>query len=562
MLLAFFCRIFQLLFNFGAYLLPWRKAIRVEGAGCIKEIPGLLEANRKKKPLVVTDPGLVKAGIVSRITGVLDKSGVQYALYGDVEANPSVNTVNKIFNLYRSESCDCFIAIGGGSAMDAAKAGAARIVKPGKTVNQMGGLFRVLKRLPFFIAVPTTAGTGSETTVAALITDTETHHKYAIMDLSLVPRYAILDPELTVGLPPFITATTGMDALTHAVESYICWSMRTGETKRFSLDAVKAIFENLPKVYKNGADLEARQAMLTASYKAGAAFTRTSVGNIHSIAHTLGGLYNTPHGLANAVILPIVLEDYGKKVWKHLAKLADAAGIVKPSLSNEEKANVFIKAVYKMNEDMGIPKGFDFIKDEDIPQITKWAFKESNPVYPVPVIYNRARFTEIVELVKKKAIGTDKTARASYKIGDKCIGCTACALRCPVFAITGERGKLHEINPLRCVECGVCGRVCPSDAISDSSGKAAVSVPRKLWQKPRFNTKLCSACGICVHDCTPGALAISLPKQRGDIHVYAELSASEKCVGCGICEKHCPLGAVTMAAPQDNLKAAGAEASP
>jgi len=400
MLLIFFCRIFQVFFSLGAYLLPWRKSIRIEGAGCIKEIPRLLKENGGSRPMVVTDPGLVKAGVSSKITEVLAKAGVSYTLYSEVEANPSVNTVNKIFNLYRSESCDCFIAIGGGSSMDAAKAAAAKTVRPRKTVNQMGGLFRVLKKLPLFIAVPTTAGTGSETTVAALITDTDTHHKYAIMDLSLIPGYAVLDPELTVGLPPFITATTGMGALTHAVESYICWSNRTGETKKFSLDATKAVFEYLPRVYKNGADIEGRQAMLIASYKGGAAFTRTSVGNIHSIAHTLGGLYNTPHGLANAVILPIVLEDYGEKVWKKLARLAEAAGVAPVSASVEEKARAFIAAVYDMNKKMGIPRGFDFIKDEDIPQITKWAFKESNPVYPVPVVYNRDKFGKIVELIK------------------------------------------------------------------------------------------------------------------------------------------------------------------
>ena len=401
MLLTFLCRVFQFFFNFGAYVLPWRRAIRVEGAGCIKEIPKLLKENRGTVPLVVTDPGLVKAGVASRVTGVLDKAGLAYSLYSEVEANPSVNTVNKIYDLYRSKGCDCFIAIGGGSSMDAAKAAAARAVRPGKTVNQMGGLFKVMKKLPLFIAVPTTAGTGSETTVAALITDTDTHHKYAIMDLCLVPRYAILDPELTTGLPPSITATTGMDALTHAVESYICWACRTAETKAFSLEATKAIFEYLPKVYANGADIEARQAMLIASFKAGAAFTRTSVGNVHSIAHTLGGLYNTPHGLANAVILPIVLEDYGKKAWKKLARLAEASGAVPASAStDEEKSKAFIGAIYEMNRKMGIPNGFDFIKDEDIPQITRWAFKESNPVYPVPVVYSLERFGKLVKRIK------------------------------------------------------------------------------------------------------------------------------------------------------------------
>ena len=409
--LTVLCRIFQFVFNYCAMVLPWRKAAPVEGALCIREIPRLLKENRGSKPMVVTDPGLVKAGIAAKVTGILDKAGIGYVLYSEVEANPSVNTVNKVYDLYRSGGCDSFIALGGGSSMDAAKAAAARSVRPHKSVNQLGGLLRVLKKLPLFIAVPTTAGTGSETTIAALITDTETRHKYAIMDLSLIPRYAVLDPELTVGLPPAITAQTGMDALTHAVEAYLCWTYGTKESIGFALDEVKAIFENLPRVYKNGADIAARQAMLTASYKAGFAFTRAGVGNIHAIAHTLGGLYNAPHGLANAVILPVVLEDYGSKVWKKLARLAEVSGVarvpasagpasaVAPASTDEEKAKAFIRAIYDMNAKMGIPKGFDFIKAGDIEQITKWAFKESNPLYPVPVVYTRARFRKIVEML-------------------------------------------------------------------------------------------------------------------------------------------------------------------
>jgi alcohol dehydrogenase class IV len=355
-----------------------------------------------KKPLVVTDNGLVKAGIAKKITDILEKSGIPYILYSDVEPNPSVNTVNAIQQRYVKEGCAGIIALGGGSAMDAAKAAAARVVRPKRTVNKMAGLFRVLKRLPPFFAIPTTAGTGSETTLAALITDTDTHHKYAIMDLSIIPHYAILDPELTTGLPPSISAATGMDALTHAVEAYLCWTCNTRQTIRYEFEAVKAIFENLEKVYADGKNIEARQAMLAASYKAGFAFTRTGVGNIHAIAHTMGGLYNTPHGLANAVILPVVLDDYGKKVHKKLARLAETAGLVHQGAikTNAEKARIFIDAIYAMNKRMGIPAGFDCIKDADIPQMTKWAAKESNPIYPVPVVFNRARYRSVIERLR------------------------------------------------------------------------------------------------------------------------------------------------------------------
>ncbi|GHV96317.1 hypothetical protein AGMMS50293_26370 [Spirochaetia bacterium] len=493
-----------------------------------------------KKPLVVTDKGLVNAGIAGRVTDVLDGVGIPYILFSDVEPNPSVNTVNAIQKRYLAEGCDGIIALGGGSAMDAAKGAAARIVRPGKNVNQLGGLLKVLKRIPFFIAIPTTAGTGSETTIAALITDTEAHHKYAIMDLSLIPRYAILDPELTLGLPPAISAATGMDALTHAVEAYLCWTYYTKESSRFALEAVKIIFDNLEKVYTDGKNITARQAMLLASYKAGFAFTRAGVGNIHAIAHTLGGLYNTPHGLANAIILPKVLEDYGKAAHKKLAILAETAGLVSrgDGKTKAEKACIFINAIYAMNERMGIPRSFDCIKDEDIPQMCKWAGKESNPIYPVPVIYNKARFRRIIESLQK----------TSYRITETCIGCTACVKTCPVFAISGERGKVHSINEARCVGCGVCGRVCPKGAVIDGKGKSCAPVKRQQWPKPVVNEALCSACAICVKDCTPGALRISLPRSRGDIQVHAELFVPQNCVGCGICEKHCPLGAIAMGA--------------
>ena len=404
-MLVILCRIFQFFFNLVVRILPWRAPALIDGAGSINRLPELLQKQKAKKPLLVTDNGLVKAGLAKRITVILEKSGIPYIMYADVEANPSVNTVNAIQQCYLKEGCDAFIALGGGSSMDAAKAAAARAVRPKKPVNRMAGIFKVLKRLPPFIAIPTTAGTGSETTLAALITDTETHHKYAIMDISIIPRYAILDSELTAGLPPHITAATGMDALTHAVEAYLCWTCNTRETLRYEFEAVKAIFENLEKVYANGNNLQARQAMLIASYKAGFSFTRTGVGNIHAIAHTLGGLYNTPHGLANAVILPIVLDDYGKKVHKKLARLAETAGLVSPdkTKTNMEKARLFIDAIYAMNKRMGIPAGFDFIKDQDILQMAKWAGKESNPVYPVPLVFSRAHFRSVIESIRMPA---------------------------------------------------------------------------------------------------------------------------------------------------------------
>lgn len=391
-------RTFQAVFNIGARCLNWRKAERIEGAGSIGRIPELVEKCNIKKPMVVTDPGLMKAGVAPKIIEVLEKSNIEYSLYSDVEPNPSTETVDKIKQQYSAEACDGIIAIGGGSAMDAAKGAGALVAFPNKNINQLGGLLKVYKKIPPFIAVPTTAGTGSETTIAAIITDKSTHHKYAVMDLHLIPLYAILDPEITVGLPPHITSTTGMDALTHAIEAYLCWTYNTKESLQYAEDATKMIFENLEKSYNDGNDIQARTNMLIASFKAGFAFTRAGVGNVHAIAHTLGGLYNTAHGLANAVILPIVLEDYGAKVYDKLARLAEITNVATTG-TNEEKAKAFIAEIRAMNERMNIPSGFDFIKEEDIPQMVAWALKEANPIYPVPVVYDEEHCAEVIRKI-------------------------------------------------------------------------------------------------------------------------------------------------------------------
>ncbi|GAB1475276.1 hypothetical protein MASR2M70_01080 [Bacillota bacterium] len=529
-------RTFQFVFNYGARVLRWRKAQRVEGPGSINKIPDLCKQRSIIKPMVVTDPGLMKAGVAVRILDVLEQAGIPYSIYSEVEPNPSVNTVNAIQAKYINEGCHGLIAIGGGSAMDAAKGAGARIAFPGRSVKSMSGLLRVWRKIPPLIAVPTTSGTGSETTIAALITDTETHHKFAIMDLHLIPLYAILDPELTVGLPPHITAATGMDALTHAVEAYLCWTYSTKESTRFAEEAVSLIFRHLERAYKDGGDIEARLQMQRASYLAGFAFTRAGVGNIHAVAHTLGGLYNVPHGLANAVILPIVLEDYGPRVYKKLARLAEIAGTDKGS-TEEEKAKAFIGEIRDMNARMGIGTAFDCILDKDIEQMISWASKETNPLYPVPVLYNRARYRKVIGQIR---------IPDTMRITKDCVGCTACAILCPVKAISGTKGELHVIDSRRCVKCGVCGRICLSNAIVDRDGVHLERMQRSHWPKPVINEEICSACGICITLCTPGTLRIEAPKEKGDIQVSAELFDPKKCIGCGICAENCPIGAITM----------------
>ena len=394
-------RSFQAVFNVGARFLYWRKPITVTGEGALNKAPELFKKHNVKKVMIVTGRTVGRT-IAPIAKEALDKAGIAYEHYSEVASNPTVKVVDEIQKMYLETGCDGFLAIGGGSPMDAAKGAAARVVHPNTPVNKMAGLLKVMHKIPTFVAVPTTAGTGSETTIAAVITDQETHHKYAIMDLCLVPRYAILDPSLTRDLPQKTTATTGMDALTHAVEAYVCWTYNTKETIRLAEEATVAIFKYLERAYNDGNDMEARQEMLTASFKAGFAFTRAGVGNVHAIAHTLGGLYNTPHGLANAVILPIVLEDYGEAVYEKLAHLAELTG-VKTSGSDEEKAKALIAEIRAMNKRMGIPSGFDNIKEEDIPTMCKRALAEANPVYPVPVVYNTKRCTKVIHRIIDEA---------------------------------------------------------------------------------------------------------------------------------------------------------------
>ena len=387
-------RAFQYGLNAASRLIYWRKPIVVSGAGCRRRIPELFRELKSERVLVVTGRH-VGQSIAPGILADLEAAGIACCLFAEVEANPTTAVVARIVELYKKENCGGFLAIGGGSPIDAAKAAAALIARPNKTLGQMAGLLKVLKKLPPLIAVPTTAGTGSETTIAAVITDSDTHHKYALMDVVLVPRYAVLDPELTYSLSPKLTATTGMDALTHAVEAYLCVTNRTKEVDRLAEEASVAIFQFLERTYKDGNDTEARGQMLTASFRAGFAFSRAGVGNVHAIAHTLGGLYGTAHGLANAVILPIVLEDYGSAVYTRLAKLSELCGTARGG-DDEAKAKAFIAEIRAMNERMGIPKGFDFIKEEDIPQMVAWALHEANPTYPVPVIYDKKHCADVI----------------------------------------------------------------------------------------------------------------------------------------------------------------------
>ena len=377
-----YCRIFQNVFKFALPFLPYRNPKII---GSLKEVPDVLKKKKCETVLIITDSGIHRLGLTTRLEKALTDSGISYILYDKTVANPTTDNVAEALWLYQNKGCQAIIGFGGGSSMDCAKAVGARVAKPHQSLAKMKGILKVHKKLPLLIAVPTTAGTGSETTLAAVIVDSATRHKYAINDFPLIPRYAVLDPKVTLSLPPFITATTGMDALTHAVEAYIGNSTTPG-TRKNALDAVKLIFENLETAYADGANKEARRNMLRASYFAGCAFTKSYVGYVHAVAHSLGGQYNVPHGLANAVLLPYVLEAYGKTIHKKLAALAVAAGVATKETPTDEAAKSFIQAVKDMKARFGIGNTIPEIKEEDIPKLSHYADKEANPLYPVPVL--------------------------------------------------------------------------------------------------------------------------------------------------------------------------------
>ena len=375
-----YCRAFQKAFHIAIPFLPYRKP---KIAGSVKELPEIIMRHKCTHVLIITDGGIMKLGLTRRLEKALKEAGIPYTIYDKTVANPTTVNVREALELYHKEGCDAIIGFGGGSSMDCAKAVGACAVKPNQSLAQMKGILKVHKKLPLLMAVPTTAGTGSETTLAAVITDADTRYKYAINDFPLIPRYAVLDPKVTLSLPPFITATTGMDALTHAVEAYI-GNSTTIDTRRDALKAIKLIFENIDIAYEHGDNIQARRNMLHASFYAGCAFTKSYVGYVHAVAHSLGGQYNVPHGLANAILLPLVLREYGSCIDKKLHRLAIAAGLADKNTPDHEAAELFIRAIEEMKERFGSVNIVKEIQETDILKLAHYADKEANPLYPVP----------------------------------------------------------------------------------------------------------------------------------------------------------------------------------
>jgi len=392
-----YCRLYQFVYRRVAVFLPWRRPERLIGYAALTD---LLKKNSISRVLLVTDTGLTRLGLHVELVRTLEDAKIRCALYDKTVQNPTIDNIEEALEIYKREGCGAIIALGGGSPMDCAKGVGARVARPKKSITKMRGQLKVMRKMPLFVAIPTTAGTGSETTLAAIITDSATHEKYAINDPALIPHYALFEPALTAGLPPFITACTGIDALCHAVEAYIGGS-NTRLTRKEALQAAKLIFENLYTVFKDGKNLIARENMQEAAYFAGAAFTRAYVGNIHAVAHTFGGQYSTPHGLANAVIMPFVLEIYGKKVYRRLSEMAVAAGVADKTGTDKDNAVKFIAAIKELNKKMGIPNKLTDLRAGDIPAMIKRALREANPLYPAPVIFGREKMEKIYNLLLK-----------------------------------------------------------------------------------------------------------------------------------------------------------------
>lgn len=395
-----YCRTVQSSMRVGMKLMNWRKPELLQGENSLERLPDLVKSLDLNMILVITDDGINKLGLMDTLLEGLQEQNITFVVYNKTVPNPTFTNIEEALELYYAHNCNGIIAFGGGSPMDCAKAVAARIARPEKSLDDLKGLFKVRKEMPPFFAIPTTAGTGSEGTIAAVVSNSETHEKFAIMDPVLVPHYAILDPVLTINLPPHITSTTGMDALTHAVEAYIGKS-NTEETRKYAREAVILIFKYLVRAYEDGTDMKARTEMQRASYLAGLAFTRAYVGYVHAIAHTLGGFYQVPHGFANAVILPHVLRFYGESAAIPLAELATIVGIGKITDSDEKKAELFIEAIEELNNKMEIPRKITGIINRDVPLMVERALQEANPLYPVPRIVNKEEMFYLYQIIQE-----------------------------------------------------------------------------------------------------------------------------------------------------------------
>lgn len=369
----------------------------IKGEHALLDLVDVLKEKHLTHYMIVTTPGFIKRGTLQSFFEALTQNDIQYSIFHDVKPDPEISDVEKLKEMFIKDGCQALIAIGGGSAIDCSKAALACVPMKNLDVKTVLHTGRVSKQLPLLIAVPTTAGTGSEVTAGAVITDPIKKRKYALSHLFLIPKYAVLDSSLLTSLPAKMTAYSGMDALTHAIEAYInCFNNR--KTNEYALCAIKSIFQYLVPSFEDGLNMQYRLELLEASYNAGVAISNNYVGYVHAIAHGIGGMYHLQHGMINAIILPIVLEEYGGAVVGKLAKIADVVGIT--GATDQDKSKQFIQKLKDLNQIFSIPTSIPEIQEEDIHYLATGAEKEGNPTYPTPVTWNVAQFEKVIRKIK------------------------------------------------------------------------------------------------------------------------------------------------------------------
>ena len=392
----FFIRILSKFIGFMMRRIDLPEPELISGPGSLNQLPALVQSKGVRSVLLVSDKGISGIGLIDPLVEALDKVGIDCTVYDDVQSNPTIANIESGVEIYRANKCDGIIAFGGGSPMDCAKVINARIGNPKKTALQMQGGMKVTGPLSPLFAVPTTAGTGSECSLGAMVSNPESHEKFGVASPYLVPTCAVLDAELMIGLPPHITSSTGMDALTHAVESYI-GSWASDYTNLHAEQAVEIILRDLEASYRDGTNVDRRQNLAMASHHAGLAFTRAMVGYVHAISHNLGGLYGVPHGLANAVILPLILDFCRQDCKAQLASLAVIGGLGRRNEPIETLSLRLIDKVRDMNRNMDIPTGITQLQASDIPNLAKRALAEAHPQYPVPRLMKHSECEAILQ---------------------------------------------------------------------------------------------------------------------------------------------------------------------
>lgn len=367
----------------GVRVMPWRWPKVFEGEQAAIALCQYIIRQRRKQVLLMTSKTPLRTGLVQPLIDTLEAAGIKVTVHDDTRPDPTVEQIEEAVSLIQAQACDSILVLGGGSCIDAAKVVAARAKNPNKSILQMAGMFKVSRGMLPLYAIPTTAGTGSEVTIGAVVTDTKAQRKLPIVDPRMMPRAAALDGGLMLGVPASMTAATGMDALTHAVEAYVSRNALP-RTDRLAVEAVQLIMQNLTGVVADGSKLQARQNMARASYLAGKAFTQVGVGYIHAIAHNFGALYHLPHGRANAIIMPYVLEYSLPNCASRLAELARACDLCDRSAPDRRAAQIFIDKIRSLNASFEIPATVDELRSDDVSRIARHAREEARFSYAVP----------------------------------------------------------------------------------------------------------------------------------------------------------------------------------